>query len=145
MLPQRVFVHRTEMSFYQRRRVYLKSQSGKIKMHKQNPQGGLCFVVPNPYIVTNDIEPTNRLPNKTRGERRMYFENLPMQCKIRIFTLSGELVRTLDHSSTTQSGRENWDLLNTDGFSVAYGLYFAHIDAPGIGEKLIKLHINMTY
>jgi hypothetical protein len=36
------------------------------------------------------------------------------------------------------NGREYWNLLNRDGFSVAYGVYIAHIEAPGIGDKLVK-------
>ncbi|MDP2035770.1 MAG: hypothetical protein Q8L04_00185, partial [Ignavibacteria bacterium] len=96
------------------------------------------FVVPNPYIGTNEIEPANKLAGKNRGERRIYFENLPMKCTIRIFTLSGELVTTLNHDSGFDNGREFWNLLNRDGFSVSYGVYMAHIDAPEVGEKLIK-------
>jgi hypothetical protein len=96
------------------------------------------YVVPNPYVAANEIEPGNRLPDKNRGERRIYFENLPPKCTIRIFTLSGELVTTLEHDSGMDNGREFWNLLNRDGFSVAYGIYLAHIDAPGIGEKLLK-------
>lgn len=96
------------------------------------------YVVPNPYVGSNEIEPANRLPSQNRGERRIYFENLPMKCTIRIFTLSGELVQSIDHDSGMDNGREFWNLLNKDGFSVAYGVYLAHIDAPGIGEKLIK-------
>ena len=99
------------------------------------------YVVPNPYVGTNDIEPTEKLPNQNRGERRIYFENLPMNCTIRIYTLSGELVTTLEHESSMDNGREFWNLLNRDGFSVSYGLYLAHIDAPGVGEKLIKFAI----
>ena len=48
---------------------------------------------------------------------------------------------TLEHNGTMESGREYWNLLNTDGFSVAYGVYIAHIDAPDIGEKLVKFAI----
>lgn len=118
-----------------------KTQAGKVSNDLAKSQLDNIYVVPNPYVVTNNIEPSNRLPGKSRGERRIYFENLPMQCKIRIFTLSGELVKVLTHSSTNQTGRENWDLLNDDGFSVAYGIYFAHIDAPGIGEKIVKFAI----
>lgn len=99
------------------------------------------YVVPNPYIGVNEIEPTTKLPGQTRGERRVYFENLPPQCTIRIYTLSGEHVQTIEHESTLQNGREFWNLLNKDGFSIAYGIYFAHIDAPGIGDKLIKLAV----
>jgi hypothetical protein len=96
------------------------------------------YVVPNPYVGANEIEPANKLSGQNRGERRIYFENLPMKCTIRIFTLSGELVNTLEHETGFDSGREYWNLLNGDGFSVAYGVYLAHIDAPGIGEKIIK-------
>lgn len=99
------------------------------------------YVVPNPYVVTNEIEPTNKIPGQNRGERRIYFENLPMKCTIRIFTLSGELVTTIEHESGMDNGREYWNLLNRDGFSVSYGLYIAHIDAPEVGEKLIKFAI----
>lgn len=106
----------------------------------QNAKSALdnIYVVPNPYVGYNLLEPTSKLPGTTRGERRIYFENLPQKCTIRIFTLSGELVQTLEHETTFQNAREYWNLLNNDGFSVAYGIYFAHIDAPGIGEKIIK-------
>jgi hypothetical protein len=95
-------------------------------------------VVPNPYIATNDIEPTDRLPGTTRGSRRLYFEHLPIDATIRIFTLSGELVKTLEHHSGLDNGREYWDLLNRDNLGVAYGVYIAHIDAPNVGERIIK-------
>jgi hypothetical protein len=96
------------------------------------------YVVPNPYVGANEIEPANKLSGQNRGERRIYFENLPTKCTIRIYTLSGELVATLEHESGSDNGREFWNLLNHDGFSVAYGVYLAHIDAPDVGEKLIK-------
>ncbi|HAP35709.1 MAG TPA: hypothetical protein DCQ28_07110 [Bacteroidetes bacterium] len=95
-------------------------------------------VVPNPYIAVNDIEPTNRLPGTTRGSRRIYFEHLPVQCVIRIYTLSGELVKELNHSSGIENGREYWDLLNRDNIGVAYGVYIAHVEAKGVGEKILK-------
>lgn len=97
--------------------------------------------MPNPYVGMNDIEPTTKLPGQQRGERRIYFENLPSKCTIRIYTLSGDPVTVLEHDSGMQNAREFWNLLNKDGFSVSYGIYIAHIDAPGIGEKLIKFAI----
>jgi hypothetical protein len=116
----------------------LKTDPGRISV--EDAASGLdnIYVVPNPYIVTNEIEPPNRLRGQNRGERRIYFENLPQKCTIRIFTLSGEFVTALEHESSMANGREYWNLLNRDGFGVAYGIYIAHIDAPGIGEKLIK-------
>ncbi len=119
----------------------LQTKAGFVSNQLASSKMDNIYVVPNPYVATNDIEPANKLPGQNRGERRIYFENLPMLCTIRIFTLSGELVTTLEHESGVDNGREYWNLLNKDGFSIAYGLYIAHIDAPGVGEKLIKFAI----
>lgn len=96
------------------------------------------YVVPNPYVAYNEIEPVNKLPGQSRGERRIYFENLPPRCTIRIYTVAGDPVQVLEHDQPYENGREYWNLLNRDGFGVSYGLYLAHIDAPGIGEKVVK-------
>jgi hypothetical protein len=116
----------------------LVTKAGKIDQQAGSSLLDNIYVVPNPYVGTSILEPDNRLPSQNRGERRIYFENLPMECTIRIFTLTGELVATLEHSTGMDNGREYWNLLNRDGFSVAYGVYIAHIEAPGIGEKLVK-------
>jgi hypothetical protein len=96
------------------------------------------YVVPNPYVGYSVIEPTNWLPGATRGERRIYFEHLPSRCTIRIFTINGDLVQTLEHDAGMDNAREYWNLLNRDGFGVAYGVYIAHIDAPNVGQKIVK-------
>jgi hypothetical protein len=98
-------------------------------------------VVPNPYVGTNVIEEINQLDRSSRGFRRLYFDHLPAQCTIRIYTMSGELVRTLEHNSSFDDGKEFWDLLTRDNMEVAYGLYFFHVDAPGIGETTGKFAI----
>ena len=64
-----------------------------------------------------------------------------MECKIRIYTVSGKLVTTLHHQATQDNGRESWDLTTRDGLEISYGLYFFHVDAPGIGQKLGKFAI----
>jgi hypothetical protein len=110
---------------------YIDDQLAKSKLDN-------IYVVPNPYVGASVLEPANRLPGQNRGERRIYFENLPVKCTIRIYTLNGELVNILEHDSDMEHGRKFWNLLNKDGFSVSYGVYLAHIDAPGIGQKLIK-------
>ena len=116
----------------------LTTKAGFVNNKTASQQMDNIYVVPNPYVGANEIEPANKLSGQNRGERRIYFENLPMKCTIRIYTLSGELVTSLEHESGADNGREYWNLLNRDGFSVAYGIYLAHIDAPGVGEKLIK-------
>lgn len=136
-----LLIVRTKRPFLKVDQFSFKTESSFFK--QDDAKNGLdnVYVVPNPYVGVNELEPTNKLPGQARGERRVYFENLPPKCTIRIYTISGEHVQTIEHESTLQNGREFWNLLNKDGFSIAYGVYFAHIDAPEIGEKLIKLAI----
>ncbi len=136
-----VFYIRTLRPFRPADVFYFKTEASRFDANLAKSRLDEIIIVPNPYVVVNDIEPTNKLPGQNRGERRIYFENLPPECTIRIFTLAGELVQTIHHFSSLDNGREFWNLLNRDGFSVAYGIYFAHIEAPGIGEKLLKFAI----
>ena len=88
------------------------------------------YVVPNPYVATNEIEPRNPIANTERGDRRLYFANVPKECTIRIYTLAGELVDTIEHSSAVDDGKVFWDLRTLDNMNIAYGLYIFHVDAP---------------
>jgi hypothetical protein len=104
-------------------------------------------VVPNPYYATSEYD-------ESQFSRKVKFFGLPETCTIRIFTVSGDLVRTLKHKAgsnndATDNGGgeptftsiESWDLQNEDGFWVASGVYVAHIEAPGIGTTFVKFAI----
>lgn len=93
-------------------------------------------VVPNPYVGAASWEALNT--NVGRGERKIYFTNLPNKCTIRIYTLSGKLVDTIYHEGTIANGQISWDLISKDGMDISYGIYVYHVDAPGIGEKIGK-------
>ncbi len=88
------------------------------------------YVVPNPYVATNVFEPRNPISRTERGERRLYFANVPKDCTIRIYTLAGELVDTIEHHSTLDDGKAFWDLRTRDEMNLAYGLYLFHVDSP---------------
>jgi hypothetical protein len=96
-------------------------------------------VVPNPYVGAASWEPATT--NVGRGERRVYFIHLPRQCTIRIYTISGRLVQTLEHSAGVDNGQEAWNLVTRDGMDAAYGVYIFHVDAPGIGTRIDKFAI----
>ena len=96
-------------------------------------------VVPNPYVGAASWEPLSS--EVGRGERRIFFIHLPYQCTIRIYTISGKLVNTIEHSSTISNGQESWDLVSKDGMDIAFGVYVFHVDAPGVGEKIGKFAI----
>jgi len=91
-------------------------------------------VVPNPYVGAASWEP--QTSSVGRGERRIYFINLPGECTIRIYTVSGHLVQTIEHSAPNSNGQEAWSLVSQDGMDIAYGIYVFHVDAPGIGKKI---------
>ena len=55
-------------------------------------------VVPNPYLANALWEPKNPY-SSGRGPRSIHFTHLPNQCTIRIFTVSGELVKEIEHES----------------------------------------------
>jgi hypothetical protein len=97
-------------------------------------------VVPNPYVVTASWEPQH-LYVSGRGTRKIDFINLPQECTIKIFTMSGHLIGTLHHSSTIENGAEPWNMLSNDGLEIAYGVYIYHVDAPGVGEKIGKFAV----
>lgn len=67
------------------------------------------------------------------------FANLAAGSEIRIYTMSGRLVSSLD--SPTIAGTARWDARNQDGREVASGAYFAVISAPGQKSVIKKLVI----
>jgi hypothetical protein len=90
-------------------------------------------VYPNPYIGFNTQE-------ADKYNRFVTFTHLPQQAVIRIFNLSGVLVRTLKKDDGTQFTQ--WDLRNESGFPVSAGMYVVYIDMPEIGKvKTLKLGV----
>ncbi len=96
-------------------------------------------VYPNPYVAVSAQEPSNRF-SEGRGERRITFIHLPDRCTIRIYTVRGELVQTIEHATYIDNGTESWDLRSRDGLNVAYGVYLYHIDSP-YGEKIGRFSV----
>ncbi|MFQ6618177.1 MAG: hypothetical protein ACE5QV_05760, partial [Fidelibacterota bacterium] len=97
-------------------------------------------VVPNPYVAAATWEPKHYYM-VGRGRRKIDFIHLPQKATIRIYTFTGELVDTIYHESTINDGVASWDLKSKDGLDIAYGIYFYHVEAPGIGEKTGKFAI----
>ena len=73
-------------------------------------------VFPNPFREVSGF-PT------TGDENSIVWANIPEECTIRVYTSSGELVKTLHHQSTS-SGQEVWNQLADARQVVAPGIYF---------------------
>ncbi len=86
-------------------------------------------VVPNPYYGWSEYE-TSQLDNIVK------ITNLPIRCKISIYTSNGTLIKTIDKDNT--STWLEWDLKNRNNVPIAGGIYILHIDAGDLGEKIIK-------
>lgn len=91
------------------------------------------YVVPNPYIAFSASEISAPRPGE-RDDRRLEFRNLPHTCTIRIYTISGDLVATIEKNDPGSTAL--WNLLSSEAQRIAYGVYIYHVEAPGIGEKL---------
>ena len=81
-------------------------------------------VVPNPYLVRSRF-------NETTNERRMRFTHLPQHCRISIFTISGEIVHSINHDNV-YDGNSWWDLKSTGGELVSPGLYIYIVESEGL-------------
>ena len=119
-----------------------------MSLDPENADLSRIKVVPNPYMASSflDLSPSNR---------RVEFVNLPDECTIRIYTLSGNLVNVLNHIGINRNGwgnytdydrlqpgtgdptvfsgydnhtgTEPWNLRNRFGQIVASGLYLYHV------------------
>ena len=90
----------------------------------------LITVVPNPYYAYSEYE-SNALNNRVK------ITNLPDNCVVTIYTLSGTKVRQFKKDS--QQTFLEWDLTNFANTPVASGFYLIHIkDYTSGGERVIK-------
>ena len=107
--------------------------------------GKIC-VVPNPYFVTNRAV-------TLEGTDKIFFTHLPPRCTIRIYTLAGELVHTIEHESATpyhpdvapddrslqgdKGGTATFELLNRYNQALASGVYIYHVEARDESDTVV--------
>lgn len=76
-------------------------------------------------------------------DRRVHFINLPDTATIRIYTLDGDLVRTIHHPDpflTTYPSSVGWDLVSRNVQAVVSGIYIWRVDSR-LGSQMGKLVI----
>ncbi len=90
---------------------------------------GRVWVVPNPY---RGSAPWEREP--VAGDaftRHVDFMGLPRaQSRIRIYTLAGDLVQTIQHDGRQGDGQAAWNLISRNGQDVQAGVYLFTVDWP---------------
>lgn len=110
----------------------------KFNSSKASERLSNIYVVPNPYVAFSPSEQPG-LSTSLRGDRDLQFRNLPPKCTIRIYTLMGELVQTIEKDDLTSTA--HWDLLSNESQRIAYGIYIYHVDAPDIGEFIGRIAV----
>ncbi len=135
-----IFQIKTRKQFYEGDYFQFTTSASTIDNQEAGNSLSEIAVVPNPYIAAAAWEKRN-LNQTGRGERRIDFINLPAECTIRIYTVTGALVKTIQKEYSTTNGTTSWNLVSDDGTDIAYGLYIYHIDAPGVGNKIGKFAI----
>ncbi len=91
------------------------------------------LVVPNPYVISH-------IGQKSSYDAKIYFTHLPKVCTIKVYTINGDLINTINHvdtDGTTRHGMDIWDLLSSNRQRSASQGLFAVIETPN-GAKVIK-------
>jgi hypothetical protein len=93
-----------------------------------SPRSGGVWVVPNPYRERAAWE-RQPVPGDV-FTRHIDFMGLPKaRCRIRIYTLAGDLVRTIDHDASGGDGQAAWDLISRNGQDVESGVYLFTVES----------------
>jgi hypothetical protein len=99
------------------------------------------YVVPNPYVQGDrtvlpwgwDLIPSDQDPTGTR----LAFTNLPAgRNVIKIYTLAGDLVETIDMRATGENGTAFWNLVSRNGQDVVAGVYLFTVVTENQGTKV---------
>ena len=90
-------------------------------------------IVPNPYKGVSDYE-VSQLTNEVR------FTNMPDVATIRVFTLNGTLVKTIEKNSPGIANI-SWNMVTEYNLPIASGIYLIHITVPDVGETTMKFAV----
>jgi len=115
------------------------SQNMTLVMPRTTPAQTLddVYVVPNPYkesaawdLAETSFEPTGR---------RIKFFNLPEIATIRIFTLAGDHVQTIEHNDALAEdrGQTSWNLVSKNNQDTVSGIYIYHVQDRKTGQEMV--------
>ena len=109
----------------------------------------LINVVPNPYYAYSAYEATSNI-ERSQFDTRVKITNLPRKCDIKIYNLSGKLIKSfkIDVSAGYDENQRqvtsiDWDLKNSQGIPISGGVYLIHVEVPGVGETILKFFGGM--
>ncbi|MBN2829856.1 MAG: hypothetical protein JXR56_06010, partial [Candidatus Cloacimonetes bacterium] len=108
------------------------------------------YVVPNPYLGSSKFDGRRESDDKGDKSKRLWFVNIPKRCTIRIYTLAGDLVDTVEHNGAhnadiitiskaaaqgiTADGMHEWDILSRYDQIIASGVYLYSVEDKESGD-----------
>lgn len=94
-----------------------------------DPQNDLynVYAVPNPYRSGSSRLTSENYHNFP--DQYIRFVNVPDNCTVRVYTVSGDLVWERTHNEPT--GNIEWDVTNRDSQPVSSGVYLYRLETPG--------------
>jgi len=131
-----VFIYRTKKPFTANDKYIVNTKP--LVTSKNGYDFSKIKVVPNPYIGYTIAE--QGVTQGDRYTRELRFTHLPPVCTIKIYTLRGDLVKTIYHNSQS-IGEERWNLQNEEQLEVAYGVYIYTVESPDGTHKVDKFAI----
>ena len=102
-------------------------------------EGLEVMVYPNPYRIDAGYSAKQYEEGGLYG-RRIRFVNLPPRCTIRIYTLDGDLVWTIQHDkdvNALDATYDEWDLISRNTQAVVSGIYLYSVEDKDTGENQI--------
>ena len=131
-----------DIYLYRTKKPFTAEDSYEILTEKYSSGGNVDLskikVVPNPYVVYNIAEQAAASSDRFTHELR--FTHLPPECTIKIYTLRGDLIKTIRHNSLT-IGEARWNLQSDEQLEVAYGVYIYTVETPEGDHKIDKFAI----
>ncbi len=96
-------------------------------------------IVPNPYYITHQAQ-------ASPYDGKIYFTRLPKRATINIYTVTGDLVRTIEHDEFTspepdKATAEIWDLLTKNRQRVQSQTFVAVITTPDGAQTVQKFSV----
>ena len=117
-------------------------ESGKYwnMMLKNNPVHPFMSAKPtsdlnNIKVVPNPFHDKSIKYNWPGEQNKLLFINLPLKCTIKIFTVTGDLVKTIEHDNGTTE--QSWNQITQDNQLIFSGVYIFYVESD-MGNKIGK-------
>jgi hypothetical protein len=107
------------------------------------------IVYPNPYKINADYrdyyegwQEPNRPQERTRA---IHFTNLPSKCTIKIYSIDGDHIQTIEHNYPDGAPgcmHDTWDLLSRNHMLISSGIYFYAVESAQSNQvgKLVIIY-----